>query len=33
LFSRQSKGDKMKKGMIKVCAFYPNGGDNTFDLD
>ena len=23
----------MKKGMIKVSAFYPNGGDNTFDMD
>jgi uncharacterized protein (TIGR02118 family) len=23
----------MKKGMIKVSAFYPNGSDNTFDMD
>jgi uncharacterized protein (TIGR02118 family) len=23
----------MKKGMIKVSAFYPNGDDNTFDMD
>jgi uncharacterized protein (TIGR02118 family) len=23
----------MKKGMIKVSVFYPNGGDNTFNMD
>jgi uncharacterized protein (TIGR02118 family) len=23
----------MKKGMIKVSVFYPNGNDKTFDMD
>ncbi|MEE9574256.1 MAG: EthD family reductase, partial [Candidatus Neomarinimicrobiota bacterium] len=23
----------MKKGMIKVSAFYPSGDNNTFDMD
>ena len=32
---QQHTGDisKIKKGMIKVAIFYPNGEDKTFDMD
>ena len=37
LFSCQiktaSNNTKIKKGMIKVAIFYPNGEDKTFDMD
>lgn len=35
LFSCQQKatGTKIKKGMIKVAIFYPNGEGKTFDMD
>jgi uncharacterized protein (TIGR02118 family) len=35
LFSCQQNpaGSKIKKGMIKVAIFYPNGEGKTFDMD
>ena len=32
-FRQHESTDKIKKGMIKVAIFYPNGEGKTFDMD